>query len=244
MLTRHHRTLIAFVVVLLAGIGLYAVPPVQAADPIPTTTRVFHSSGVGARTIGLDARVRSAAGVPTGTITFYAVGDTEPLEDPIPVDAGGHAKIIVGTDVCGPFGCSHAVYRAVFTGTGGYADSEGNENDGLPIKIVPQPTILGLGGPSLLTLPLTTSVRTYYNDGTPAEGSQAMFSYGSAWGTAGSNFVCFAPSDINGLASCKGSGGQAAVMSLLGTGTFAAVLPPNGQPPFQVVKLPVIAVLK
>src|SRR5690349_15100158 len=117
------------------------VAPAEADDSAATTTRLFRSSGPFPRTININARVRSAAGVPTGTITFYEVGQPDPVDAPIPLDATGLATVTVGTPVCGPFGgCEPEIYRAVFTPTGAFAASEGTEGDGLPLKITLEPT--------------------------------------------------------------------------------------------------------
>lgn len=238
-LTRRGRLGILLAAVLIPFAGLVATP-VQADEPapIPTVVRLFHSAGQGARTIGISARVRSDAGVPTGTITFYLNDYPDPVEDPIQVSSTGLAKIIVGVG-------EDDVYRAVFHGTAGYADSEGTEGDGLPLRFVPHPTILQLGGPSVLKLNLTTSVSAFYSDGIPAEGSWVEFTYGgSADSPPGTKItpVCYTDTDMDGLAKCGGSGGTAAILSLLGTGTYANVLPPNYHPPISVVKLPVIVV--
>ena len=249
---RSTRTRVALVATALL-LPLFAfVSPAQADDPAAaasaTTTRLFRSAGPFPRTITINARVRSADGVPTGTVTFYEVGDPDPLGDPIPLDATGLASTYVGTPVCGPFGgCEPDVYRAVFEPTGDFAASESTEGDGLPLKLVGEPTILGIGGPSLLKIPLTTAVHAYYSDGVPAEGALAYFTYGGNAESADQSKVkqvCFVTADVNGYASCKGQGTGAAIVSLLSGGAWANVISPDYPGSIALAKLPVIAVLK
>jgi hypothetical protein len=222
------RRLIALALAALLVPLVVAVSPAAAADPdtdpAATLTRVFRSGGPFPRTIGMNARVRSDAGVPAGTITFYEVGDPTPVDDPIPVDATGLASTYVGT----PAGPSPepVFYRAVFHATGGFADSEGTEGDGGALVVDPEPTILGIGGPLLLKLPLTTSAYIRRADGVPEEGTIVYF---SQYGSVNSDnpkvkMVCVAIADINGLATCKGEGAGPAVLSVLGAGVWATAV--------------------
>ena len=186
------------------------------AAPAATLTRVFRSGSMQPRTIGINARVRSAAGVPTGTITFYEVGKSEPVDGPIPVDATGLASTVQSTPA-GPNPVP-VYYRAVFEATGDFADSEGAEGDGGELVVRPEPTILGLGGPSLLKLTFTTAVYVHRADGVPEEGTFVYFSKDGTLVDPGTKMteVCTAVTDANGYASCERQGANAALMSLLG----------------------------
>lgn len=217
------------VVLVLALLATFVAAglPAQADDPIPTKVHVFTSAGPTDSQIGLNARVTSGSGVPTGTVVFFLVGQAAPLTGPVAVDATGLAKATVPQS-----GGIFASYRAEFTGTNGYADSQGAQGDGGVVLMDPQPTILQLGGPSLLKLNLTMSAYMHYTDGSPAEGESVYFTLLSpAVGASGhpqmSPFyippipVCTAVSGQDGIASCKGAGTGGAILSILTLGAWA-----------------------
>jgi hypothetical protein len=96
---------------------LNTTPTPVAAAPVATATSLAAdvNSAVFGQQVGLTATVTSAAGTPTGTVTFF---DGTTVLDEVALDPNGQAeltlKLAVGT---------HAL-RAVFAGTGGFTGSQ------------------------------------------------------------------------------------------------------------------------
>jgi hypothetical protein len=201
--------------------------PARAADPVATTTRVFWHSGPSPEVrFYLDARVRTAnKSAPKGTVTWYLIGSNTPIAGPATVDSTGLATAELTIDIS-PANVNDQSpdFEARFTGASGYADSVGDEGQGGPLVVTPQPTVLGLGGPTLIKLPLTTSVNVFRSDGLPAEGLKVVFSlFGSAFDYNQNQTVCVTAVDKNGLASCKGAGLLASIVSILSSGAYASM---------------------
>lgn len=232
-------------VLALAALGL-ALPQVAvAADPIPTTTRVFLADGAPGTTV-VTTRVSSDAGVPAGSVVLFNTGSSDPLGPPVALDASGAATQTV------PTGTGISPYRAEFTGTGGYADSVGSPNPfGEWTVMKPEPTILRIGGPTLLKLTLTFATRiTYLSDGRPGAGEKVLFTLRNvARGASGHpemspNYVppvavCTAVADATGYATCQGTASQSSLVTLLTTPAYAnhALFPV-----YESVKLPPISI--
>lgn len=218
------------------------VAPARAADPAPiaTTVRFFHTSGPAPESrFYLNARARAADGsVPRGTVTFFRVGESAPLAGPVAVDGTGLATAELTTNV-GPI-TGDPLFEVRFAGASGYADSAALDNAGGGLVAHPEPTILTLGGPGLLKLSLTTAAQVFREDGLPAEGAKVTFTLRApAAEMAGGQLVCSTQVDRNGLASCKGQGLLAALLSILATGVYATAYDDFGN--FRVVQLPVVA---
>ena len=233
----------AFVAALVLPL-LAFVPSSQAADPIPTTTRVFATTtepGTGLTRI--NARVTSASGIPRGTVTFTNLYDQNVAPVTVPVDATGLAWANLPCNQ-GPF-CSR--YQADFTGTNGYASSSDAPGDASGERLNPEPTLVRFGGPGLLKLFLTTAVTVTFTDGTPKEGVPISFSLlgpltnpGHGTPLIETPVVCTAWSDAQGLATCGGQAAAASILSVL-TGAWAnrsVILN------FNSVKLPTVTVVK
>ena len=242
---RRTRTRVALFVAAMVAPLLVFSPPAGADEPapVPVTLHVFRSSSPYPRTLNMNVRVHSATGaVPKGTVTFYLVGQTFPESDPIPVGPGGRATAEVGTFT----GSINPVWRAEFTGTDGFADGVGAEGDEGDITVTGLPTVLALGGPNLLSIPLTTSVKVLREDGYPDEGAMVEFTYppgSSSFTVPNETQVCLAYADLNGLASCKGKGSTAALVSLLGGAVRAHTLKLTTGT-FVHTKLPVVAAVR
>jgi hypothetical protein len=227
-------SLVALLVPLFVTIG-----PAGAADPAPTptATAIFYTGGI-PRAMWLHVHVRSSTGaVPTGTVSFYRVGDPSP--DPYDVVElnGGYARTDVGINEWGP----QDSYRAEFHGTGQFADSQGTDTDNLPLKVVPQGTILHLGGPTLLKINLTTAVTVLRADGYPEEGAFVQFTTSKpATDPYDPATLCRAYVDLKGYASCQGQMPGTAILSVLGGG-YATVSTWNN-PTFSVAKIPSVTV--
>lgn len=216
----------------------------NAADPVPTTTRVFVTDD-GPGDVLVTARVSSTAGVPTGSVVFFNTGSADALGDPVPLDSTGAASQRV------PRNGGISPFRAEFTGSGNFADSVGSVNPfGESLILKAEPTILKIGGPGLLKLTMTFAVRAYYRaDGTPAAGQTILFTQKNvARGSSGHpemdpNYVypvevCQATVDATGYATCRGSAAAGSIVTLLTTPSYANHLT---FPVYQSVKLPPIS---
>lgn len=243
------RSRIALLIAALVGPLLVWSVPATAADPIPTTSRIFSTPPpASAPSYPLHAtikvRVTSASGVPKGSVKLIRT-DTGVLTATVPLDATGLATAVLPCEGQGAPFCGR--YRAEFTGTDGYADSADAPGDNQPEILNPEPTIVKFGGPGLLKLYLTTAVTITFPDGTPVEGTPITFTLLGPLTMPGHGtpllevpVVCTAWSDANGLASCGGQAAAASILSVL-TGAWAnrsLILS------FNSVKLPVVTVVK
>lgn len=237
-----------FLVVALVALGLVAptLSAAQADEPssVPTRTRLFVDYVSETKPVTLTARISSAAGVPTGSVTFFQRGIAEPIAAPVVVDARGDATLVVPH-------VSNAFYAAEFTGTGVYADSvaDGSSVGLEELVLTAEPTIARIGGPGLLKLNLTMSAHAHYTDGSPAVGNTILFTLlgvpaGPSVGgpptppeTAFPLVVCQAKVDHDGLATCKGTGTIGALVSILTLGGYASYARVFS---WDYVKLPVI----
>jgi hypothetical protein len=228
--------LVSLVVPLVAAAG-----PAGAVDPAPTptTTAIFYTGGI-PRAMWLSVHVRSSTGaIPTGTVSFYRIGDTSP--DPYDVVdlSGGYARTTVGINEWG----AQDHYRAEFHATGAFADSQGIDTDALPLKVVPQGTIVHLGGPTLLKLNLTTAVTVLRADGLPEEGAFVQFTTSKpATGPYDAATLCYDYVDTTGYASCQGQMPGTSILTVLGGG-YATVTSWNN-PTTTTAKIPSVTVAK
>lgn len=232
-------------VLAVAAVGFALPLSANAADPVPTTTRV-HFQHPGADLV-ITANVTSKSGVPTGSVTFFKYGNPDPLGAPVPLDATGAASITLPNTPSWP-----PSYTAQFVGTNGYADSTGVPSPfGESVKMTPIGTILRIGGPGLLQVTQTFSVRAKYAaDGVPATGEVIVFSQkNKLHGQSGHpemdpNYVypvvvCSAIVDAAGYATCSGTAPTSSILTLLTTPAWA-----NHElfPGMETAYLPIISV--
>lgn len=191
-----------FLVALLLGLGLPAVPAV-AVETIPTTTTVTVSGGsaVGDQ-VTVTAQIASAAGVPTGTVRFW--DGSKAISEEVPVDAAGIASTVWTVDGYGLIG-----FRATFEGSDGFADSSGQALwFGLRVMVVltPEPFMTR---PNPFQVRYALVARATRTDGRPIPGLVLEFTHGSAVSPdlldmrpPGSKLACGATTDANGVARC------------------------------------------
>jgi hypothetical protein len=226
--TRRTERLVVLVLALVASALAYVVPA-QAATPNATTLHV-HESTSGPDLV-LTANVWSKAGVPSGTVTFFRIGEgAGQLGAPVPVDATGAASITLPDTPGWP-----PNYSAQFTGSPGWADSTGNVLIfGESVKMSPVGTILHIGGPGLIKLLTQTfSAKVVYaSDGAPAVGEFIDFTQkNKLHGQSGHpemdpNYVypvevCGAVVDASGYATCSVPAPFASILTLLTTPAWA-----------------------
>lgn len=216
-----------FLILAVAACGFALPSSAIAADPVPTTTRV-HFQHPGSDLV-ITANVTSKSGVPTGSVTFFKNGNPDPLGAPVPLNATGAASITLPNTPDWPL-----PYTAQFVGTNGYADSTGTPSlFGESVKMTPIGTILRIGGPGLLQITQTFSVRAKYaSDGVPATGEVITFTQKNKMhGQSGHpemdpNYVypvpvCTAVVDATGYATCTGTSPMSALVTLLTTSAWA-----------------------
>lgn len=234
---------LSFLAVLLTLVG--GAPASARADDagsIATTTALSVSGGAsyGARTV-LTAQVTSGTGVPTGTITFSVEGGGVIAAD-VPVDAAGVATATFDASVEGL-----VRYRAVFVGTGEFGPSEGAAfwySSRAAVKLLPQPTVLRIGGPGGVGVTLTMAAHVRRaDDGRPVAGAPVTFKVGGGQpdllSMNGGTVVCSATTDAQGYATCGGKATVGVVLSLLADGAWA-VHPRFGGYEFATAKTPAV----
>ncbi len=229
----------ACVLPLLLGV---APGPARAdgAEPVPTTTELVISGGASyGEDAELVAHVASAAGTPSGTVTFSVDGGPV-LAEGVPVDENGTASVVIDGNYVGP-----VRFRADFYGDDGFADSSDTEFwywVRAYVDLEPEPTILrtsGPGGP--LTLTMATYVRRL--DGEPVAGRTVSFKiFGGRpdlFSTNGGTFVCAATTDARGFATCGGKVALSAALSLVAGGAWVSH-PRFGGYEFAAARVPVV----
>ncbi|MCW2787140.1 MAG: Ig-like domain repeat protein [Marmoricola sp.] len=234
------RSLLGVVLVVVAALGLVAVPA-QAADPIPTTTTLVITGGdhIG-DPVTMTATATSASGTPTGT--FYLTGTHE--TQAFPADANGSATY---TDTMRQ---KSVEFQAYFVGTNGYGDSH-QITQKVTLDLVyfdAQPTVarIGAGG---LRLTLSFAVHLHDVNGAPMAGRAVEFTlfhpptYSPGQSTGPVKVVCDTVSDAHGNAACSGNEAPAAIVSILSGGAWASHMVPDpffGTSADEFTKLPVI----
>ncbi|MDQ6522026.1 Ig-like domain-containing protein [Nocardioides sp. LHD-245] len=213
-----HRLLSRIVALLAIPLLLIAVPvvQVQAAALVGTTTTLTVTGGnKPGDLLTLEARVTSAAGVPTGSVRFTG----NALDVVVPLGADGTARTQT------PAATATQRISAEFSSDSGFAYSLDSERGDVMSRIVwePEPTVAKLAPPRLI---LTTAARLRDRAGRPMVGITVDFSLVNPLPAfpepGGPAFrVCTAVTDTTGLASCKGSGALGAVLSLLLGGAYA-----------------------